>query len=61
MTGTGTVKVFVGDLNDHAPEFHHSTYYGRVTENQPAPLSVVTVQAEDLDMGNNAKVRYEYL
>ena len=57
LTGTGTLTVFVKDVNDHAPQFSSSApYVGHVTENGDGSQSVITVTATDLDEGVNAQI-----
>ncbi|CAN8006312.1 unnamed protein product [Ixodes hexagonus] len=58
QTGTGTVSVFVSDINDNAPEFERSRYVALLAENQPADHPVATITATDADVGRNAHIRY---
>ncbi|GLH01449.1 Fat-like cadherin-related tumor suppressor homolog [Gryllus bimaculatus] len=57
LTGSGTVRVVVQDVNDHSPEFERQAYEGVVRENLPAGTSVLQPRARDRDAGLNA--RYE--
>lgn len=57
LTGSGTVIVFVEDVNDHTPEFWQSHYRAEITENEPVGSPVVKVSAVDLDVGANALIR----
>ncbi len=57
LTGTGTVIVFVEDVNDHTPEFSQSRYRTDVIENGPVGVPVIKVSAFDNDAGDNALVR----
>jgi hypothetical protein len=57
LTGTGTVLIFVEDINDHSPEFSQSQYRSDVVENGPIGLSVTKVSAFDNDSGENALIR----
>nr|KAG5699632.1 hypothetical protein BaRGS_005080 [Batillaria attramentaria] len=59
LTGTGTLTVYVKDVNDHAPTFDSTApYIGHVTENGGSSQSVITVTATDLDEGVNAQIMY---
>ncbi|KAM7290981.1 cadherin-related tumor suppressor [Ixodes scapularis] len=58
QTGTGTVSVFVSDVNDNAPEFDRSRYVASLAENQPADHPVTRITATDADVGRNARIRY---
>ncbi|KAL3880061.1 hypothetical protein ACJMK2_032332 [Sinanodonta woodiana] len=50
LTGTGTVRVFVEDVNDNPPVFEHSGIYtAHVRENLPASAEVLNVRATDAD------------
>lgn len=57
LTGTGTVMIFVEDVNDHSPEFSQSQYRSEVIENGPVGLFVTKVSAFDNDAGENAIIR----
>ncbi|CAH1977280.1 unnamed protein product [Acanthoscelides obtectus] len=61
LTGTGTVRIIVQDVNDHSPEFKRQSYYGTVSENSPIGTWVLTPVATDGDIGLNAKIRYSLL
>nr|QDE55751.1 cadherin 1 [Nematostella vectensis] len=61
MFATAQVEVNVIDVNDHKPEFLQESYWLSVPSSTPAGSSLVTVQAEDMDIGTNAQVRYELL
>jgi protocadherin Fat 4 len=61
LTGTGTVKVIVQDVNDHSPEFKRQSYHATVAENSPLSTWVLTPTAADKDVGLNAKIRYSLL
>ncbi|RUS71225.1 hypothetical protein EGW08_021015, partial [Elysia chlorotica] len=57
QSGTGTVTLFVKDVNDHSPVFESSgPYLARVLENQAPGTEVVTVSATDMDQGDNAQI-----
>ncbi|KYB27849.1 cadherin-related tumor suppressor [Tribolium castaneum] len=61
LTGTGTVKIIVQDVNDHTPEFKRQSYHATINENSPLSTWVVTPTATDKDIGLNAKIRYSLL
>ena len=48
----------VGDVNDNAPVFGSDIYSSRIEENSYMGMSIVTVNATDVDMGANGRVRY---
>ncbi|KFB39729.1 AGAP007924-PA-like protein [Anopheles sinensis] len=58
LTGTGTVRVMVQDINDHSPEFERQSYATTIAENLPIGTSVLWPRASDKDAGLNAKLRY---
>lgn len=61
LTGTGTVRVIVQDMNDHSPEFERQSYRSTVSENSPAGTKVLQPIATDKDAGLNAKIRFSLL
>ena len=60
LTGTGTVRIVVEDINDHNPEFLQSRYRAEVAENSPVDTQVVKVSAFDNDNDDNALIRYSF-
>ncbi|XP_018422220.1 PREDICTED: protocadherin gamma-B5-like [Nanorana parkeri] len=58
MTVKKVVQLDVSDVNDNAPEFQKLTYTAFVPENNLPGASIFSVQARDIDSGNNAKVVY---
>ncbi|XP_071784509.1 cadherin EGF LAG seven-pass G-type receptor 2-like isoform X3 [Asterias amurensis] len=52
-TATSEVAVSITDVNDNAPVFTQNEYYGRVDEDASPGLTVVTVSADDPDIGNS--------
>ncbi|XP_063968862.1 cadherin-23-like [Lytechinus pictus] len=61
MTGTATVSVIVTDVNDNAPTFRNISYEKSVFENHPLGTNIVTVKADDPDLGVNAVVLYRII
>ena len=57
LTGTGTVVIFVEDVNDHGPEFSQTSYKAQVVENAAPGTDVVQLSASDNDVGINALVK----
>ena len=61
LVGYANVLVNLKDINDNAPLFRHSSYYGNITENGAAGMVVMTMTAVDYDdpnEGSNAKLTY---
>ena len=56
-----TVKVQVQDINDNAPKFHLSLFKAHVLENVVAPHYVISVNAKDDDIGENANISYKII
>ncbi|XP_036327722.1 cadherin-87A [Rhagoletis pomonella] len=52
------VNITVRDVNNHAPRFLAEEYSAVVEENSEIGTSVEKLQAEDLDSGKNAEIRY---
>ena len=52
LTGSATVRVYIQDINDHAPIFNDTLYSANVTENAPNGTVVSTVLALDEDAEN---------
>lgn len=61
LTGSGTVKIIVQDVNDNSPEFERQNYKAHVKENLPSETVILHPKATDKDLGNNAKIRYSLL
>ncbi|XP_059476479.1 cadherin-related tumor suppressor [Neocloeon triangulifer] len=61
LTGTGTVRVIVQDMNDHSPEFERQSYSAEVVENSAAGTQVLWPSATDKDAGLNALLRFSLL
>lgn len=54
-----TVEIEVTDSNDNAPQFNEVTYSFDIPENIAPGYSVGKVQANDLDLGENAQINYK--
>ncbi|KAG8438891.1 hypothetical protein GDO86_005181 [Hymenochirus boettgeri] len=52
------ISVEVQDVNDHAPIFSQSVYFGHIMEELPPPIAVVQVVASDSDSEQNQQVSY---
>ena len=58
LSSTMTVEIDIEDTNDNQPIFNYSKYSAQIAENATLGTSVLTVQATDLDEGDNEKIRY---
>ncbi|XP_069833172.1 cadherin EGF LAG seven-pass G-type receptor 1 isoform X2 [Dendropsophus ebraccatus] len=58
---TGMVFVQVVDINDNAPIFVSTPFQATVLENVPIGYSVVHIQANDADSGENSRILYSLL
>ncbi|XP_036431591.1 protocadherin gamma-A12-like [Colossoma macropomum] len=58
LSTTKTLSVKISDINDHSPQFEHETYTAYVTENNSPSLSLLSVKANDADLGANARISY---
>ncbi|KAK3610123.1 hypothetical protein CHS0354_039903 [Potamilus streckersoni] len=59
LTGSGTVRVIVEDVNDNPPVFEHSGIYtAHIRENFPPSAEVLNVRATDADESVNAQLIY---
>nr|XP_049604666.1 protocadherin alpha-7 isoform X11 [Syngnathus scovelli] len=59
-SGTMTIVVNVLDSNDNAPVFNRNLYKASVRENIEIGTSIITVNATDLDAGQNGLVFYSF-
>ena len=57
-TAEVTVVVNILDSNDQQPEFSKPSYNSTIPENVPIGTTVLTVEAEDKDIGDNALFNY---
>lgn len=51
-SGTATVTITVGDVNDETPRFTQSVYTAILAERSPVNTVVLTVSAQDDDLAN---------
>uniref|UniRef100_A0A8C5QSV8 Cadherin domain-containing protein n=1 Tax=Leptobrachium leishanense TaxID=445787 RepID=A0A8C5QSV8_9ANUR len=58
LSTTQTIRLDISDVNDNAPTFSKRTYTAYVPENNLPGASIYTIQASDLDIGENAKITY---
>ncbi|XP_049604776.1 protocadherin alpha-5 isoform X8 [Syngnathus scovelli] len=59
-SGTMTIVVNVLDINDNAPVFSQSLYKASVRENIEIGTSIMTLNATDLDAGQNGQVFFSF-
>ena len=57
LSGSGTVRVIVQDVNDHSPVFERQSYVASIMENSPIGYFVTQPVATDQDDGLNAKIK----
>ena len=58
LCGFCIVEVIVQDANDNAPVFSPTRYSGNITENLASGISILKVNATDIDLGTNAVITY---
>ncbi|XP_029473103.1 cadherin EGF LAG seven-pass G-type receptor 1 isoform X2 [Rhinatrema bivittatum] len=58
INSTGVVLVQVVDINDNSPIFVSTPFQASVLENVPVGYSVIHIQANDADAGDNARMDY---
>ncbi|XP_060233392.1 protocadherin alpha-11 isoform X9 [Meriones unguiculatus] len=61
LTGTVRLWVLVLDVNDNDPEFEHSEYKVRITENAAKETLVIKLNATDRDEGANGQLAYSVM
>ncbi|GAB1604084.1 hypothetical protein Ahia01_000689700 [Argonauta hians] len=54
------VKILVEDENDNRPDFSQSIYNVSIEHNHQTNIPVVTLSANDLDIGRNGKISYYF-
>lgn len=60
LSSEALLQIKIDDFNDNAPQFHLTDYNVRVREDIPIGTVVVTVTANDLDIGNNGEILYTF-
>ena len=58
---TAYVEITITDINDNPPRFNTSRVHESVVENSRVGTPVLTVKAEDKDIGMNGEVSYEII
>ncbi|CAN2391291.1 homophilic cell adhesion via plasma membrane adhesion molecules, partial [Pristimantis euphronides] len=58
LSSRRTITLEISDVNDNPPAFKKSTYFAYVQENNLPGASIYSLQAIDLDTGDNAKIIY---
>ncbi|XP_008292263.1 protocadherin gamma-C3-like [Stegastes partitus] len=60
-SGTMTIIVNVLDANDNPPVFSQTLYKATVYENVKLGTSIITLNATDLDAGQNGQISYSFM
>lgn len=58
LTGTLSIYITVGDVNDNHPEFSEEVYNTIVSEDSPTGTVFAMITASDVDEGVNGEIRY---
>lgn len=58
LSGFATVTINVTDKNDNPPVFNVSSFQATIPESSDIASFVVKIQAEDADLGSNARISY---
>ncbi|XP_057177600.1 protocadherin gamma-A5-like isoform X28 [Triplophysa rosa] len=58
LSSKDILKLKISDVNDHAPQFEQESYNAFISENNPPSTTIISVKAEDMDWGPNAKMSY---
>ncbi|XP_069825368.1 protocadherin gamma-B1-like isoform X24 [Dendropsophus ebraccatus] len=58
LSSRRTITLDISDVNDNPPLFKKSKYFAYVQENNLPGASIYSIQAIDLDTGDNAKIIY---
>ncbi|XP_075711688.1 protocadherin gamma-C5-like [Rhinoderma darwinii] len=59
-SGSSQISVIVLDINDNAPVFDESLYRISLLENAPPKTVIITMNATDLDEGDNSEIEYYF-
>ncbi|KAI5624969.1 protocadherin Fat 4-like, partial [Silurus asotus] len=58
LTGTGTIHVFVEDINDNEPLFDNAKFNAFISEDEPIGTTFASITATDKDVGVNGEIMY---
>jgi hypothetical protein len=58
LNDTVTLKIFITDVNDNRPRFPNPAIVRQVQEGLPLRTPVLTMEATDLDTGENGRVQF---
>lgn len=58
LSGSSHVLVTIEDINDNEPFFEKNQYLVEVPEEVEPPVEIFQIKAKDLDVGDNAVVKY---
>nr|XP_020498269.1 protocadherin beta-7-like [Labrus bergylta] len=61
LSSERSISIIVSDVNDNNPKFSASPYTFYVTENNSPGATVFSVEASDLDEGDNSRIFYNIL
>lgn len=61
FTSHAKVRIEILSTNLHSPVFNEKQYEAKVSENQPAGMSVLRVQATDADQGLYGQISYSFV
>ncbi|XP_072256695.1 protocadherin-12 [Pyxicephalus adspersus] len=61
FTSKKSLKIFVRDANDNAPIFERPRYDAYLYENNSPPTHLLTVNAQDVDLYENADITYKII
>uniref|UniRef100_A0A3Q2Y193 Protocadherin 2 alpha b2 n=1 Tax=Hippocampus comes TaxID=109280 RepID=A0A3Q2Y193_HIPCM len=61
LSGTTVIIVHVSDINDNAPQFREPVIHVFIKENSPPGAVIYTINADDPDVGENAKISFSLI